>query len=102
VGTPNWANTEKWDIVARSNGPSDFRQKFEMAKTLLAERFQLKFHREMRELRTYTLIALKNGPKFSQPKGDEPSGIRIASGLLSALCFAKTPFDWQAVDSSDQ
>jgi uncharacterized protein (TIGR03435 family) len=82
VGTPNWANTEKWDIVARTDGPADMRQKFEMAKTLLAERFQLKFHWETRELPTYTLIVLKGGPKFQQPKGDEPSGLRIADGLM--------------------
>ena len=82
LGTPNWANTEEWDIVARSDGPANMPQKFEMAKTLLAERFQLKFHRETRELPTYTLITLKNGPKFQQPKDDEPSGLRIADGLM--------------------
>jgi uncharacterized protein (TIGR03435 family) len=92
VGTPNWANTEKWDIVARTDGPTDFRQKFEMAKTLLAERFQLKFHRETRELPTYTLIVLRDGPKFQQPKGDEPSGIRIGSGLLSAHKYDMSVF----------
>lgn len=35
-----------------------------MLRNLLAERFQLKFHRETRELPGYTLVAVKKGPKL--------------------------------------
>jgi uncharacterized protein (TIGR03435 family) len=61
IGEPRWVNTDKWDIVARSDGASTFDQKYEMAKTLLAERFQLKFHRETRELPVYVLTATQGG-----------------------------------------
>jgi uncharacterized protein (TIGR03435 family) len=85
LGAANWVNTDKWDIVARTDGATTFQQKNEMAKTLLAERFQLRFHRETRELPVYSLIALKGGPRFQQPKDDGlPAGIRPARGLLVA------------------
>ncbi len=35
-----------------------------MLQTLLAERFQLKFHRETRELPAYLLVIAKGGPKL--------------------------------------
>lgn len=42
----------------------------EMLQTLLADRFQLKVHREMRELAVYALVIGKNGPKLTlSPKG---------------------------------
>jgi uncharacterized protein (TIGR03435 family) len=56
-----------------------------MAKTLLAERFQLMFHWETRVLPMYTLVAVKDGPKFKPPKEDDlPAGIRPGIGLLVA------------------
>jgi len=51
---------------------------------LLAERFQLKFHWETRELPVYNLVALKGGPKFQQSKDDNvPAGLRVSTGLLN-------------------
>src|SRR5215469_13141039 len=61
LGGPGWMNTEKWDIVARTDGPTDWQQKYEMAKTLLADRFQLQFHRETREMPVYSLVASPAG-----------------------------------------
>jgi uncharacterized protein (TIGR03435 family) len=81
-GGPAWMNTEKWDIVARTDGPTDWQRKYEMAKTLLAERFQLQFHWETREMPLYLLVALKDGPRFREPKSDEDGGLRVSSGLL--------------------
>src|SRR5690349_17343127 len=44
IGAPNWVNTDKWDVIARTDGPTTMQQKTEMARTLLADRFGLKFH----------------------------------------------------------
>ncbi len=82
LGGPEWMNTEKWDIVARTDGQTDWQQKYEMAKTLLADRFQLQFHRETREMPVYSLVALKDGPRFQEPKSDDVGGLRVSSGLL--------------------
>jgi uncharacterized protein (TIGR03435 family) len=42
-----------------------------MLQALLIERFQLKFHRESREMPGYTLVVAKNGPKLQAAKGDD-------------------------------
>jgi uncharacterized protein (TIGR03435 family) len=61
-----------YDIFAKAEGDGvrsreEFRQ---MLQTLLAERFQLKVHREKRTLPVYALVVGKNGPKFRESAAD--------------------------------
>ncbi len=61
-----------YNIVARAEGDGtptkgEFRQ---MLQRLLEERFNLKSHREMKELPVYALIVGKNGPKFKESSPD--------------------------------
>jgi uncharacterized protein (TIGR03435 family) len=53
-----------------------------MLQSLFAERCELKFHRETKELPTFTLVLGKNGPKFKESKpGDAPEGgIKVPDG----------------------
>jgi uncharacterized protein (TIGR03435 family) len=62
----------RYDIVAKPDGNSaptnaDFRQ---ILQLLLADRFQLKFHREMRAMPVYELVVGKYGPKFKESAPD--------------------------------
>lgn len=66
-----------YDIVAQADGDGEpskdqFRQ---MLQALLADRFKLKVHREMRELPVYALVVGKNGPRF---KESAPTRLRAA------------------------
>lgn len=69
-----------YDILAKAEGddartPREFRQ---MLQALLADRFKLKVHREMREMPVYALVLGKNGPKFKESAPDaQPSGQHI-------------------------
>ena len=67
VGGPGWLGSEKYDILGRPDTPGQpSRDQLKiMFKKLLADRFQLKFHIEKRELAAYTITVLKTGPKFS-------------------------------------
>lgn len=51
-----------------------------MLQNLLAERFQLKVHHEMRDLPTYELVVGKNGPKFKVSAGEPPKPTNPPSG----------------------
>ena len=61
-----------YDIVAKAPGEvalsrNEFRR---MLQTLLAERFGLKLHHEMKEMPVYALVVGKNGPKFKESAAD--------------------------------
>jgi uncharacterized protein (TIGR03435 family) len=65
---------EVYDIAAKAEGDgnltkAEFRP---MLQALLADRFKLKFHREMRELSVYALVVGKSGPRFKESAPDAP------------------------------
>src|SRR5215831_6257700 len=64
-GGPGWLDTERYDVTAKTATRSTEDQLRLMLQRLLADRFQLKVHRETKEGLAYSLtIAGKNGPKF--------------------------------------
>jgi uncharacterized protein (TIGR03435 family) len=76
VGGPDWMASEKFDLAAKPDtpgAPSDKQWKG-MLQKLMADRFQLKFHREKKEMSAYVLAVAKNGPKLTKSEGD-PNGL---------------------------
>jgi uncharacterized protein (TIGR03435 family) len=45
-GGPIWLGSDRWDINAKTDGPTSFTQKLQLLQSLLADRFQLRFHSE--------------------------------------------------------
>ncbi len=64
VSGPNWLDQNEYDIDARTTGTSTKEQIAPMLRTLLAVRFNLVEHTEMREMRVYELVIGKSGPKI--------------------------------------
>jgi uncharacterized protein (TIGR03435 family) len=91
VGGPEWFGTEHYDIdgVPNVEGQPDLKQIQGMYQRLLAERFKLVFHRDMRELSVYELVVSKAGPKLAKSKGD-PNGMPEQRGGAHAMTFANT------------
>ena len=76
-GIPEWgkgANGNRYDIQAKAPGdaPPTTQQVRLMMQSLLAERFQLKAHRETKELPVYDLVVGKNGSKLKEPPPNAP------------------------------
>ncbi len=67
VGGPAWLDSERYAIEAKAAGSVDRAQIFLMLQSLLEERFQLKVHRETREMPVFALVASKRGIKLSAP-----------------------------------
>ncbi len=69
----DWQQNIFYDIAARAEGgTTPTREEFrKMLQTLLAERFNFKFHREQKEMPVYAMIVEKGGPKFKESADDE-------------------------------
>ena len=63
-GGPEWLNTEPFDIEARADGVYSLDDLQSMYKSLLADRFNLKFHTESREGNVYALTVDPAGLKM--------------------------------------
>jgi uncharacterized protein (TIGR03435 family) len=74
---PSWLGTERYDIVAKAEGNATDDQQKKMVQALLAERFQLKLHREKKKLPVYVISVGKTAPKLFPPKDGEVHSIRI-------------------------
>ena len=96
AGGPGWLETDHYDIAAK-NATDDptpplatyntdaLRPSRLRLQALLAERFQLKIHRETKELPAYALVAAKGGAKLEDRPGDDPnSGITTYCGRIVA------------------
>jgi len=77
VGAPDWALTERYDLVAtvpqgRVLNDQDRQSFFER---MLAERWQLQYHRETRNLRVYSLV--NDGSKLVPHAGPGEYGMKV-------------------------
>lgn len=88
IGGPDWIGSEKFDVDAKPDTPGlpNERQLKSMVQKLLADRFQLKFHRDKKELSAYVLSVAKNGPKMTKdtdvPNNGLPSLFFRGLGVL--------------------
>jgi uncharacterized protein (TIGR03435 family) len=62
----------------------------QMLQTLLADRFRLKLHREMKDLPIYALVTGKNGPKLKENTGDRSVGGGGGGGVGLKVRIART------------
>jgi uncharacterized protein (TIGR03435 family) len=72
VDAAPWADTDKWDIEAQPDVPGtpNKKQLATMVQKLLADRFQLKFHNDKKELSAYVLTVAKGGQKMTAGSTD--------------------------------
>jgi uncharacterized protein (TIGR03435 family) len=86
LGAPTWVNTKRFDIEARVTEVDvpkldklTVRQRGLMLRSLLKDRFNLKFHQESRALPVYALVIAKGGSKMKQSTSDNPmaNGLRL-------------------------
>jgi beta-lactamase regulating signal transducer with metallopeptidase domain len=67
-GGPDWTSSERYAIEARPAGNATRAEMFLMLQSLLEDRFQLRIHRETKELPVYALAPAKSGLKLAAPR----------------------------------
>ncbi len=70
ISAPDWMAAERWNITAKLPDGSDRKEIPAMIQALLRDRFQMKTHRETRELQVYGLIVAKDGLKLKETPAD--------------------------------
>jgi uncharacterized protein (TIGR03435 family) len=102
AGGPDWINTAHFDIEARAQGNPSQDQMLEMLRTMLAERFKLVVHKEVKDSPVYALTVARRdgrlGPRLQRaetecapPDSTPPSpqaperrcGFKLGNGALS-------------------
>ncbi len=109
VTGPDWLSSERYDLSAKLPPGSTSEQIPEMLQSLLVERFQIKLHRDKKDLPVYALVAGKPPLKLQQSapdagpaarKGDvavaasgSAAGVSVDLGNGSYYTFANAKFE---------
>ena len=78
TGGADWTGSKQFDFEAKAEGTHSKDELLRMLQSLLAERFKLALHREMKEQQVYVLALGKNKLKLQDAQGG-PANIRIQS-----------------------
>jgi uncharacterized protein (TIGR03435 family) len=76
INGPDWLESDHFDITAKTDAPATLAQMKQMMQAMLAERFQLKFHREQKEMKGYALVLMKTADKLHPAVGEGPASFR--------------------------
>ena len=91
---PAWLDTDKYDLTAKPDieGQPSLKQMRVMVQKLLADRFQLTFHREKIELPVYAVTVARGGPSLplttpipdgNPGYGGGPGGMRVVNSTIA-------------------
>lgn len=84
IAGPDWIGSDRFDVSATIPAGGKTSQIPEMFQALLADRFQLKFHREQREFPVYALVLGKGPLKLKEippdPDADKSAPVNVAGG----------------------
>ena len=82
LNAPDWTRSERWTLEIKTTAPTNYQQKDQLLQPLLADRFQLKYHRETRSMPVYSLVLAKGGPKLQTPGDDKPGWSRYGDQIV--------------------
>ena len=82
ANAPDWALHDRWDIEGKIDTPGQpgLHQMQEMLQKLLADRFQLHFTRDRRDLSVYAIRIAKGGPNLTPAAHPEALPDQNATG----------------------
>ena len=83
ISGPDWITVERYDIVAKSSAPTSEGQLRLMLRTLLADRFKLVVHSEIKSLSVIALTVGKNRPKLRESEITGAGACGRAGAVLS-------------------
>ncbi len=90
-GLPEWAQSDGFEIDAKTENPTSYEQIRLMLQALLADRFKLKVRRETREEPVYALLQEKDSPNLVPHADDGTLPVIRAGSKPGELIFENMP-----------
>ena len=91
---PAWLDTDGYDIEASAGSPRSLDDLHVMFRNLLADRFQLKLHREVRQGPVYALSVDKSGQKMKLNESADTFDFPITRGLDGVVIGSRVPMEY--------
>lgn len=99
TGGPKWFDSDRYDIDAKLPAGGSARQVPQMMQALLADRFQLAIHREIRTVSAYALVVDKNGPKLTPAAGVPMGGFGWGPRMIGSKSATMAEFAERLADA---
>jgi uncharacterized protein (TIGR03435 family) len=93
-GGPDWINTDRFDIEARADRPYNVDELHVMFQNLLADRFNLKFHKKTKDGPVYALSVDKSGLKMKPDGSGQALGIPIVPAAGGSFAGTRVPMQF--------
>ena len=94
TGGPDWIETEPYDIEAKADRSYNIDDLHVMFQNLLADRFNLKFHKETRQGPVYALMVDKSGLKMKGNESSQDYKIPIMPGADNTFVGTRVPMKY--------
>jgi uncharacterized protein (TIGR03435 family) len=93
-GGPDWLDTGRWDIEAKADHSYSLDDLHVMFQNLLADRFKLKFHKEIKEGPVYALTVDKAGSKMKLNESPDEFILPISGGKDGVTIGNRVPMQY--------
>ena len=94
IAGPDWIDTDRFDVEAKADGSHSVDDLHVMFQSLLADRFNLKFHKETREGPVYALTIDKSGLKMKADGTGQAMSIPIVPATGGAFKGTQVPMKY--------
>jgi len=85
---PDWMDSVRYDIEAKGSPTANSPEVWEMMRSLLAERFHLKYHLETRVVPAYVIVVARGGHKLVKGEdGECAAAIKAGQASCDAIQF---------------
>jgi len=96
LGGPQWMDVDRYDIVARADGPAKWPAIRPLLRTLVDERFKLVVRRDSRPCAGYALVVVKKGLRIHPVEGSAGSINNQAGGVKATGVTTDRLAEWLA------
>ncbi len=93
-GAPDWLDSDRYDIEAKADHAYSIDDLHIMFQNLLADRFNLKFHKEIKEGPVYALMVDKSGSKMKVNESAQDFKIPMLPGPDNVFVGTRVPMQY--------